>query len=55
METYKIHTKCTNCAFKSIHPSTMLEIVKGRTISEALEDAECTNCGCKTLVENRDF
>lgn len=55
METYKIHTKCTNCGTATSVPQQMIEITKGITITEALSNKACGYCGCKTLKENTGY
>lgn len=55
METYKIHVKCNNCGSATVLPQQMIEIPKGITIEEALNNKPCQNCGCKTLRESKGY
>lgn len=51
MDTYKIHTKCSNCGRASSTPARMTDIPRGTTVEEYLSNATCLNCGCKALKE----
>ena len=52
-ENYRIHVKCANCGYKSVHPEQMVEIQKGIEIYKKLLETPCPHCGCKSLNEIR--
>jgi len=42
--TYSGRFFCTNCAW-----SGESSVDKGTTLADAADDAQCPNCGCKTV------
>lgn len=43
-KTYHIYTKCGNCGV-----NIFIEIPKGVTVNDYLQDKECEKCGCMVI------
>lgn len=54
MDTYKVKIHCTNCGYNSFRDKE-----KGRMIKSDLERGftvdECPNCGCDSIIEQKNL